>query len=57
MISYSNTDMTKNIYVKSEHIEFHEIQVMRTISGSKNNRVMAVELIITNYNQYDGRLF
>ncbi|MAV13423.1 MAG: hypothetical protein CMC28_00325 [Flavobacteriaceae bacterium] len=57
MISNSNTDMTKDIYVHSEHIQFHEIQVMRTISGSKNNRGMAGELIITNYNEYDGRLF
>ena len=57
MISNSNTDMTKDIYVHSEHIEFHEIQVMRTISGSKNNRGLAGELIITNYNEYDGRLF
>ena len=57
MISNSNTDMTKDIYVHSKHIEFHEIQVMRTISSSKNNRGMAGELIITNYNEYDGRLF
>ena len=57
MISNSNTDMTKDIYVHSENIQSHEIQVMRTISGSKNNRGMAGELIITNYNQYDGRLF
>ena len=57
MISNSNTDMTKDIYVHSERIQSHEIQVMRTISGSKNNRGMANELIITNYNEYDGRLF
>ena len=57
MISNSNTDTTKNIYVNSKHIQSHEIQVMRTISGSKDKRGMAGELIITNYNEYDGRLF
>ena len=49
MISNSNTEMTKDIYVTGNNIKIKEFKVMRTIAGSSNKRGLANEIIIKNY--------
>ena len=54
MLSNSDTELTKEIYMNSERI-CYKFEVMRTIASKSENRVKAKEVIITNYGEFDAK--